>query len=189
MSSAFHGHGNAHGGAQPHSSEPIGLAEFKVVSDEDRKPRSMEEMEKEARWLAGIFQVSTGSSASTSMSTSESICLRGCSYLESQLYAVWELRKADCHRMWSRSTRTLRRVDTLYIDHTIPHHDTTPQITSLHTTSHLTAPHIYTSYIASPSSTSTPTLEARSWLQTQLVPVPSPGSGSTIPPTHGRALA
>ncbi|GFZ42764.1 Ap4A hydrolase [Saitozyma sp. JCM 24511] len=62
MSGAFHRHANGNGigsgGPQPRpqSSEPIGLAEFRVVSDEDRKPRSMEEMEKEATWLAGMFQ-------------------------------------------------------------------------------------------------------------------------------------
>jgi bis(5'-adenosyl)-triphosphatase len=30
--------------------------EWKVAKDEDRKPRSMEEMEKEAEWLKGLFK-------------------------------------------------------------------------------------------------------------------------------------
>ncbi|WVQ79160.1 hypothetical protein IAT38_001256 [Cryptococcus sp. DSM 104549] len=35
-----------------------GRAQWKEVKDEDRKARSLEEMEKEARWLAGFFETS-----------------------------------------------------------------------------------------------------------------------------------
>jgi len=33
---------------------------FKVDADEDRVPRSMEEMEKEANWLKGFFSAESG---------------------------------------------------------------------------------------------------------------------------------